>query len=90
MKTKFSGNLFRLSGTDLGHVLQILDLRCSHALENSRKEDEMDINVDAIDPRTFYELEAYVKEKVEKSENKDNDHLEEGKKESIKGKKRKK
>jgi hypothetical protein len=58
---------------ELGHVLQVMDLKCPNALElpDSSKKPvgqnetaEVEINVDAIDPRTFAELDRYVKEKM--------------------------
>jgi hypothetical protein len=82
-RTKFASNLFRLNGEELGYVLQIIDLRCPHAVENIRpsmeepavdedgvdnvkkeKDIEAEINVDAIDPKTFSELDRYMKEKL--------------------------
>lgn len=90
-KTKFGSNLFRLTGVQLGHVLQLLDLRCPRALErpvnandvmnnasNGNGGDgvsniggeEVEINVDAMDLRTFYELDSYVKERISKSRRK--------------------
>ena len=71
VKTSFANNIFRLSGMELGHVLQIIDLKCPNALEQPEleheagsEEAEVEINVDAIDPRTFAELDRYVKEKM--------------------------
>ena len=88
-KTKFGSNLFRLSGVQLGHVLQVLDLRCPRALErpvsansnepnsttngfppSNNNGEEVEINVDAMDLRTFYELDAYVKDRISKSRKK--------------------
>eukprot|EP00558_Chaetoceros_sp_UNC1202_P010010 CAMPEP_0197239400 /NCGR_PEP_ID=MMETSP1429-20130617/5877_1 /TAXON_ID=49237 /ORGANISM="Chaetoceros sp., Strain UNC1202" /LENGTH=224 /DNA_ID=CAMNT_0042698813 /DNA_START=119 /DNA_END=793 /DNA_ORIENTATION=- len=74
-KTKFASNIFRLSGMEIGHVLQVIDLKCPQALEQPDPsmemprgafldDSEVEINVDAIDPRTFAELDRYVKEKM--------------------------
>jgi hypothetical protein len=63
---------------ELGHVLQVLDLKCPNALEDPEfsadgsrtgldsqmDEAQVEINVDAIDPRTFAELDRYVKDKM--------------------------
>jgi hypothetical protein len=65
---------------ELGHVLQVLDLKCPNALEDPElstdpsskrgldssqiEEAQIEINVDAIDPRTFAELDRYVKDKM--------------------------
>jgi len=62
LRTQFGSSLYRLSGIELGHVIQVLDLRCPHALETpcaasacdalnngKRKrtvEDEADIEID--------------------------------------------
>lgn len=77
VKTKFASNIFRLSGMELGHVMQVIDLKCPQALEQPDpslefnnidssfgKESEIEINVDALDQRTFTELDRYVKEKM--------------------------
>lgn len=74
-KAKFAANIFRLSGMELGHILQVLDLKCPNALEHPDEgapdscdlqlgEAQVEINVDAIDPRTFAELDRYVKDKM--------------------------
>lgn len=110
-KAKFASNLFRLNGDELGHILQVLDLRAPNAIEvvggqplimasgstgqsisqqqqaseqvnmgigvpgQVHSGDEMEINVDAIDTKTFLELDRfirdklYVKEKIRKSNN---------------------
>jgi hypothetical protein len=73
VKARFASSIFRLSGMELGHVLQVIDLKCPNALElpdpskmpQSQNEPAgVEINVDAIDARTFAELDRYVKEKM--------------------------
>jgi len=76
VKTKFASNLFRLSGMEIGHVLQVIDLKCPQALEHPQERLEVplsdrfdcdtgvEINVDAIDSKTFAELDRYVKQKM--------------------------
>jgi len=89
VKTKFASNLFLLSGMEIGHVIQVLDLRCPQALDNPNPTStngvaeavargvveggnkrqkthgsNVEINVEAIDGRTFGELDRYVKEKM--------------------------
>jgi len=84
-KIGLATKIFRLSGQELGHAINILELRCPQALEkcgtDSRpgapgnvsvldedseddgiRTDEMEINVDSIDNRTFLELNTYVTE----------------------------
>mmetsp|Transcript_6384 Transcript_6384/g.7912 ORF Transcript_6384/g.7912 Transcript_6384/m.7912 type:complete len:232 (+) Transcript_6384:50-745(+) len=79
-KAKFAKNLYRLSGMELGHVLHVLDIRSPAALEQPdpsakapldrfTEEAEVEINVDAIDARTFAELDRYVKDKMKARSN---------------------
>ena len=86
MKAKFAKNLYRLSGMELGHVLHVLDIRSPQALEQTDPsatspvdkfsgEAEAEINVDAIDARTFAELDRYVKEKMKARSNDTSDAL---------------
>ena len=65
-KTQFAGNIFKISGDALGHVMQVIDLRCPIAIERNINgaEDELEINVDALDNRTFHELDTFIQEKV--------------------------
>ena len=81
VKTKFASNLLRLTGMELGHVMQVLDLKCPQALEQPDHDQQgglatdVEINVDAIDNRTFIDLDKYVREKVDpKSSNKNKHH----------------
>ena len=58
---------------ELGHVLHVIDLKycilmpsygwCRERYHNS-DEAQVEINIDAIDPRTFSELDRYVKDKM--------------------------
>ena len=88
VRTRFAARLQRLSGMELGHVLQVIDMQCPDALEDPTEEqlrsdaalvvhnhryawDEFDggcqieVDVDAIPPETFWKLDTYVKEKVQ-------------------------
>ena len=87
VKTRFAARLQRLSGMELGHVLSVIDEKCSEALEeppeNKLRSDaqrrtkqhnyaldefnggcQIEIDIDAIPPHIFGELDAYVKEQV--------------------------
>lgn len=74
IKTRFASNIFRLSGMELGHVLQVIDLKCPQALVDPnpnvkpknmfRRDAEVEIDIDAIDTRTFTEIDRYMKEKM--------------------------
>lgn len=84
-RVKFSANIFKLNGSQLGHVMQQIDVRCPQALEkpagtsngtlhsmtnestNQITEDDVEINVDAIDPRTFADLDNFLNECLAKS-----------------------
>jgi len=71
-KTRFAGSILHLSGMELGHVLQTLDIRCPQALQHPDQKSldpsfdatTLEIDVDSIDPRTFAELDRYVREKT--------------------------
>lgn len=65
-KTTFAANIFKLNGDELGYVLQTIDLRCPSALEkiDPRHDDQLEINVDMLDIKTFFELQKYVDERL--------------------------
>lgn len=88
IRTRFAARLQRLSGMELGHVLQVLDMRCPDALDDPTEESlpsgaprvtkqhnyswetfdggcQLEIDVDVIPPDVFYELDKYVKDKVQ-------------------------
>lgn len=62
-KILFSQNIYKISGADLATVVEMLHERCPKALDKSSP-DEVDIVVDAIDAKTFRELEKLVLDKV--------------------------
>lgn len=66
-KSKFSEKLFRLNGMELGHVIQVIELKCPEALEDIVVEEgtpQVEINVDKLQTSTFMELESYLQQKV--------------------------
>jgi hypothetical protein len=63
-KSKFSEKIFRLNGMELGHFITKLECECPQALENVEGENQLEINVDAIPPTTFSELETFLQQKV--------------------------
>ena len=76
-KTGLAAKLFQLPGDDLGKAMQIIDLRCPKALERADasdeaggkdedgiRSDEIEINIDRLDNRTFSELNKFVSEAV--------------------------
>jgi hypothetical protein len=92
VRTRFAARLQRLSGMELGHVLQVIDLNCPEAIEDPTYNNQLttttdaphpasmlshrymwdefdggcqiEIDVDVIPVETFWELDRYVKEKV--------------------------
>jgi len=88
VRARFAARLQRLSGMELGHVLQTIDIQCPEALEDPTPEQlrsdatpvmkrhryawddfdggcQIEMDVDSIPPVTFWELDKYVKEKVD-------------------------
>lgn len=64
-KSKFSERIFRLNGMELGHLVQVIELKCPKALEDvDGNTPQVEINVDALPNSVFLELEAYLQEKV--------------------------
>ena len=60
---RFSDNVYRLSQKDLGEFVLKLDRLCPRAIGKiHRGEGEIELNLDLIDPRTFGELDGYVRE----------------------------
>ena len=61
-KTKFSHNIYRIKQEELGVLVEKLDAKCPEAIDKSTSDDEIEINIDAIDPRTFHDLDRYVRQ----------------------------
>ena len=61
-KTKFSHNIYRIKQEELGVLVEKLDAKCPEAIDKSTADDEIEINIDAIDPRTFHDLDRYVRQ----------------------------
>lgn len=59
-KQSFARNLFRINKEELGRVVTILDDKSPEALTKNVAEDEVEVNVDRILGRVFWELEEYV------------------------------
>lgn len=60
-KKMFAQNIYNLQPEDLGRVVQLLDQRCEAAIKKIDPED-LEIDVDAIDPPTFWLLDGFVKD----------------------------
>mmetsp|Transcript_21169 Transcript_21169/g.38204 ORF Transcript_21169/g.38204 Transcript_21169/m.38204 type:complete len:249 (-) Transcript_21169:261-1007(-) len=91
-KTRFGANLFRLSGTELGHLMQVIDLKCPQALEQpgGGAVGDVEINVDLMDSRTFTELDRYVRDKVGAKQPSETDENDENQDSSASGDKKRK
>ena len=63
-KSKFAAAIFMLNGMELGHVIRTMELECPTALEDLDGEAKVEINVNALDSKTFIELEKYVQDKM--------------------------
>lgn len=59
-KTAFSYDIFKITSEELGRVVSILEDKCPNALLRRDAEEELQINIDAIEPRVFHELAAFV------------------------------
>jgi hypothetical protein len=60
-KKMFAQNIYNITAEDLGRVVQILDQRCEAAIKKIDPED-LEIDIDAIDPPTFWNLDGFVKD----------------------------
>ena len=75
-RVALGAKIFKLSGMELGHAINILELRCPEALvgcgggagtaggtdNDGLRTDELEIDIDAIDSWTFNEVSRYVSE----------------------------
>ncbi|CAK4079102.1 unnamed protein product [Aphanomyces euteiches] len=59
----FSQDIYKISSKDLGTVIEMLEERCPKALDRQNA-DELELNVDAIDTKTFKEVDAFIKDCV--------------------------
>jgi hypothetical protein len=66
VKSKFAERIFRLNGTELGHVIQTIELQCPEALITVKNTTtaQVEINVDKLPTSTFNELDMYLQERV--------------------------
>ena len=75
----FAKLLYKITKEELGIVITDLDAKCPSALVKNSAEDEVEINVDSINPKVFAEVMEYVKTCSEDGG---------GKKKKLSGKKR--
>jgi predicted dinucleotide-utilizing enzyme len=60
-KKMFSQNIYNISSEDLGKVVQMLDARCEACIKRI-DQDDIEIDVDAIDNATFHAVHQFVQE----------------------------
>ena len=62
-RTAFSHKIYRIKQEELGILVEKLNRLCPDAIDKIYDElDEIDVNIDKIDVRTFRELNRYVNE----------------------------
>mmetsp|Transcript_35651 Transcript_35651/g.113988 ORF Transcript_35651/g.113988 Transcript_35651/m.113988 type:complete len:210 (+) Transcript_35651:171-800(+) len=65
-KTRFAHAIYKIKPEELGALVEKLDERCPEAIDKvslvSANEEEIEINVDAVDPKTFHELDRYLRQ----------------------------
>lgn len=60
-KKQFSSNIYAISSEDLGKVVQLLDQRCDVCIRKIDA-DDIEVDIDAIDPVTFWMVDDFVKQ----------------------------
>lgn len=77
-KIRFSHQIYKIKQEELGHLVDKLEEKCAEAMDKvqfravdestqnplsqSTNDDEIEINIDAIDPKTFHELDRFVRQ----------------------------
>ncbi|DBA00706.1 TPA: hypothetical protein N0F65_001177 [Lagenidium giganteum] len=62
-KIALSQNIYKMSGKDLGVIVDMLEDKCPKALDKASP-DELDIVLDSIDNKTFREIEKFMLSKI--------------------------
>lgn len=61
-QTQFAHNIYMIKSEELGDVITKLDQSCPTALDKKQPDkDELEINIDGIDPRTFHLLDRLIR-----------------------------
>ena len=61
-QTQFAHNIYMIKSEELGEVITKLDESCPTALDKKQPDkDELEINIDGIDPRTFHLLDRLIR-----------------------------
>lgn len=67
-KRRFASNLYRIKTEQLTSIITKLDHRCPEALEKVEGGDEIEINLDKIDSRTFHEINRSISSSLSHTE----------------------
>jgi Bromodomain extra-terminal - transcription regulation len=59
-KRRFADNMYRIKMDELSQIVSDIDARCPDALEKVEGCDEIEINLDKIDARTFHAVSKQV------------------------------
>jgi hypothetical protein len=59
-RIQLSYDIFKLENVEMARVLTMIEEACPNALSRKAKADEVLINIDALTPRCFHEVNAYV------------------------------
>ena len=54
--------MYDIGSDELGKVVELLEQRCEQCLDKNTNPDEIEINIDAIDPTSFRVVEQYVRD----------------------------
>ena len=63
-KALLASRIFLLSGVELAHVMTTIENHCPDALDQVGDSAHIEINIDALDNKTFTDLEKYTKDKI--------------------------
>ena len=63
-KAQLASRIFLLSGVELAHVMTTIENHCPQALDQVGDSAHIEINIDALDNKTFAALEKYTKDKI--------------------------
>ncbi|TFJ88324.1 hypothetical protein NSK_000673 [Nannochloropsis salina CCMP1776] len=60
-KRQFRENMYRITSDQLGEIVQTLEQQCPEAIAKVGNQDEIEINIDKVAPRTFHFLANLIK-----------------------------
>ena len=60
-KKKLAGAMHELTKEQLGHLITMINEKCPHCIEQVDAADEIDVNLDLIDSKTFSEISKHIR-----------------------------